>query len=109
MLVFYYILAVLNIIYLFSSLKFALCCPSCAKEHSLSWSIAVILLSVSLNVIISFFELGVAREGCEEHTECCGWYIMNTCGVREIFFVLFFISYRDPNVSFHLFLSSVEQ
>lgn len=38
-----------------------------------------------------------------------GGYIMNTCGVMEIFCVFFFISYNDPNISVHLFLSSAEQ
>lgn len=37
-----------------------------------------------------------------------GGYIMNTCGIIESF-VLFFISYSDPNISFLLFLSSAEQ
>lgn len=38
-----------------------------------------------------------------------GGCIMNTSGVMEVFLVFFFIFCNDPNISFHLFLSSAEQ
>lgn len=39
-----------------------------------------------------------------------GGYMMNTCGgMVTFFFVLFSVSYNDPNISFHLFRVSVEQ
>lgn len=67
------------------------------------------LLSISLNFIITFFELCLAREGWEVHTECCGWVHHEYMWWHGDFFVLFFISYDDSNISFYLFLISAEQ
>lgn len=68
---------------------------------SLFLTINVTLFSMYLNFIVSALSRGWhgRDEGCSQGAAC--GHIMSSCGgMVTFFFVLFFVSYDDPNISF---------